>query len=164
MHRTKQNKQYIEQNKTIHRTTQNKQYIEQNKQCIQQNKTIHRTKQNKQYIEQNKQYIEQNKQYIQQNKTIHRTTQNKQYIEQHNNYGRVYYHKRTWVFVYSTHYSSHTIIGLEFLENFSKNTQISNLVKIRPVGAELFHADGQANAKNLIDGFRNLANVPKKGS
>jgi len=25
---------------------------------------------------------------------------------------------------------------------FSKNLQISNLMKIRPVGAELFHADG----------------------
>ena len=27
--------------------------------------------------------------------------------------------------------------------DFSKNTQISNFLKIRPVGAELFHADGQ---------------------
>ena len=26
---------------------------------------------------------------------------------------------------------------------FEKNTQISNLMKIRPVGASLFHADGQ---------------------
>jgi hypothetical protein len=30
-----------------------------------------------------------------------------------------------------------------FLERFSKNTQISNFMKIRLVGAELFHADGQ---------------------
>jgi len=29
-----------------------------------------------------------------------------------------------------------------FLERFSKNTQVSNLIKIRPVGAELFNADG----------------------
>jgi hypothetical protein len=27
--------------------------------------------------------------------------------------------------------------------DFSKYTQVSNLMKIRPVGAELFHADGQ---------------------
>jgi hypothetical protein len=30
---------------------------------------------------------------------------------------------------------------LKFPERFSKNTQISNSMKIRPVGAELFHAD-----------------------
>ena len=30
-----------------------------------------------------------------------------------------------------------------FLERFSKNIHIPNLMKIRPVGAKLFHADGQ---------------------
>jgi len=30
---------------------------------------------------------------------------------------------------------------LEFFESFSKNTQISKFMKIRVVGAELFHAD-----------------------
>jgi hypothetical protein len=30
-----------------------------------------------------------------------------------------------------------------FSADFSKNTEISNIMKIRPVGAELFHADGQ---------------------
>jgi hypothetical protein len=34
--------------------------------------------------------------------------------------------------------------NLQFLDSFSKNTQISNFTKIRPVGAELFHSDGQA--------------------
>jgi len=29
-----------------------------------------------------------------------------------------------------------------FSTDFSKNTQMSNFMKIRPVGAELFHADG----------------------
>jgi len=28
---------------------------------------------------------------------------------------------------------------------FSKNTEIQNFMKIRPVGAELFHADGRTN-------------------
>jgi hypothetical protein len=32
---------------------------------------------------------------------------------------------------------------LIFSTDFSKNTQISNFMKIRTVGAELFHADGQ---------------------
>jgi hypothetical protein len=32
---------------------------------------------------------------------------------------------------------------LNFLDRFSKNNQISDRMKIRPVGAELFHADGQ---------------------
>jgi hypothetical protein len=33
--------------------------------------------------------------------------------------------------------------GLNFLEKFSKNTQMSNFMKIRPMGAELFDADGR---------------------
>ena len=31
---------------------------------------------------------------------------------------------------------------LDFLNRFSKNTQIPNFMKIRPAGAELSHADG----------------------
>jgi hypothetical protein len=34
---------------------------------------------------------------------------------------------------------------LEFLNTISKNSQIPNLVKIRPVGAGLIHADGQTS-------------------
>jgi hypothetical protein len=37
---------------------------------------------------------------------------------------------------------------------------MSNLLKIRPVGAELFHADWQMDM-NLIVAFRNFANAPK---
>jgi hypothetical protein len=53
-----------------------------------------------------------------------------------------------------------------FTTNFrKKNTQISNLVKIRPVGTELFHAggqiDGQTDIKKLIATYRNFANAPK---
>jgi hypothetical protein len=32
-------------------------------------------------------------------------------------------------------------MNMEFFEGFSKGLQISNFMKIRPVGAELFHAD-----------------------
>ena len=31
------------------------------------------------------------------------------------------------------------------LDRFSKNTQISNFFKIRPMGVKLFHADGQTD-------------------
>ena len=34
-----------------------------------------------------------------------------------------------------------------FLDIFSKDTQISNFLKIRPVEAELFHADGQTDTQ-----------------
>jgi hypothetical protein len=37
-------------------------------------------------------------------------------------------------------------------------------VKLRPVGAEFFHADGWTDNTKLIVAFRNFANVPKKAS
>ena len=55
---------------------------------------------------------------------------------------------------------------LEFLDSFSKNTQISNFMKIRPVRAELFHAyeraEGYKKVMKLIIAFRNFAKAPKK--
>jgi len=44
---------------------------------------------------------------------------------------------------------------------FSKNTPIPNLMKIRPMGAELFHADGQRDMTKIIVSFRNFTNSPK---
>jgi hypothetical protein len=38
-----------------------------------------------------------------------------------------------------------------------KKAQISSFMKIRPVGAELFHAEGQTDRHNLIVAFRNIA-------
>jgi len=56
---------------------------------------------------------------------------------------------------------------LEFSSSdFQKNTLIQNFTKIRPMGAELFHAEGQTERKRerdmtkLIVGFRNFANPP----
>jgi hypothetical protein len=46
------------------------------------------------------------------------------------------------------------------LKNF-ENPQISNFMKIRPVGVELFHADGWTDMTKLIVAFSNFVNVPK---
>jgi hypothetical protein len=35
-------------------------------------------------------------------------------------------------------------------------------MKIRPVGAELFHADGRKDMTKLTAAFRNFANAPQK--
>jgi len=48
-----------------------------------------------------------------------------------------------------------------FFDIFLKNTQIPNLMEIRPVGAELFHADRQRDMTKLMVAFRNFANSPK---
>jgi len=46
------------------------------------------------------------------------------------------------------------------MDVFSKNTQISNFIKIRAVGAELLRA-GQTDMMKLIVAFRNFAKAPK---
>jgi hypothetical protein len=54
-------------------------------------------------------------------------------------------------------------------QNFEKNTQISNVMKILPLGTQLFHADrrtdgrtgGQTGMTKLIIAFSNFVNAPK---
>jgi len=46
---------------------------------------------------------------------------------------------------------------LYFLDGFSKNIQISNFIKICPVGAQFLHAERHDKA-NIA--FRNFANAP----
>ena len=61
-----------------------------------------------------------------------------------NNWAR-YYRQCTEIFMYSLFLSDFNE-NLNFLSRFSKkkkNTHVSDFMKIRPVGAEFFHADGQ---------------------
>ena len=55
-----------------------------------------------------------------------------------------------------------------FSTYFFKNTQISNNIKICPVGAELIRADGRTDGRTdmtkLIVAFRNFANAPKSST
>jgi hypothetical protein len=54
---------------------------------------------------------------------------------------------------------------LRKIQHDIENPKISNFMKIRPVGAELFHADrhtnGQTDMTKPIVAFRNSANAPK---
>ena len=47
---------------------------------------------------------------------------------------------------------------MNFLETFSKKLEF---IKILPVGAELFHADGKTDITKLIVSFSSFANAPK---
>jgi hypothetical protein len=63
------------------------------------------------------------------------------------------------VFMWSTRYSCQSFIKPELSRQiFSRNTQISNFMKIRPVRAELFHTDGQTWR---IVAFRNFSKASK---
>jgi len=50
---------------------------------------------------------------------------------------------------------------LRFSRRILENTQISNFMKIRLVGAELLHMGGRTDTSKIIVDFRNFANGPK---
>jgi hypothetical protein len=64
--------------------------------------------------------------------------------------------------MYSTRYSCPLIIKLEFLLQILEDPHILSFIKIRPVGADLFHAEGRTHITKLIVTFRNFANAPTK--
>jgi hypothetical protein len=68
--------------------------------------------------------------------------------------------------MWNTLYSCPILTTLEFSGQIFEICSISNFMKIRPVGAELFQADGrtdrQAGMTELIVAFRNFANALTK--
>jgi hypothetical protein len=52
--------------------------------------------------------------------------------------------------------------NLNCLDTVSKNTEMSNMVEIGPVGDELFHAHRRTDMTKLLVAFRNFANAANK--
>jgi hypothetical protein len=74
-----------------------------------------------------------------------------------------YCHKYKNVYMHGTRYFCRILIKLEiFFNRLSKKSQISNLIKIRPVGGDVFHADRRKDIMKLTVAFRNFVNAPKK--
>jgi hypothetical protein len=53
---------------------------------------------------------------------------------------------------------------LEFSGEIFEETQISISIKIRPPGAELFHAEAQTDIIMITVAFRNFANAPENST
>jgi len=53
--------------------------------------------------------------------------------------------------MFCTRFTCQIEIKLDFLDIFSKNIQQTNLIEIRPVGAELFHADGRTDGQSTTN-------------
>jgi hypothetical protein len=61
----------------------------------------------------------------------------------------------------STRYACQFLMKPEFSRQTSVKNETSNIMKIRSVGADLFHADGQTYMTKIIAPFRNFANATK---
>jgi hypothetical protein len=55
------------------------------------------------------------------------------------------------------------LMELEFSPHITKNTQVSNFMKLCPVEAESFHMDRWSDMMKLAVTLCNFANVPKNG-
>jgi hypothetical protein len=59
-------------------------------------------------------------------------------------------------------YSCQILMKIEFSRHISKHAEISDFMKIRSVGAELFHRDEWTDRLDeLLVTFRNFANAPE---
>ena len=59
-------------------------------------------------------------------------------------------------------YSCPILMKPEFLDRFFRNSRISNFIKIRPLGAELFLAEGRTDLTKLTAVFRDFTKVSNK--
>ena len=74
-----------------------------------------------------------------------------------------YEQKCVFVVMYSTRYSCHILMKLLTSQRFSKeNTRMSNFMKIRPVGTELFHTDRRTDMVKLIIFFSQFCKRAKE--
>jgi hypothetical protein len=64
--------------------------------------------------------------------------------------------------MYGARYSSHSLMKSEFSRQIFEKFSNINFMKIRSVGAQLFHVDGQADKMNLIVVLRNFTNASKE--
>jgi hypothetical protein len=64
--------------------------------------------------------------------------------------------------MWSTHYAGVILIKLDFSRQIfeKKKPQMSNSIKIHPVGAEFHHVDGQTDITKLIVAICKCANAP----
>ena len=51
--------------------------------------------------------------------------------------------------------------NLNFIDKFSKSTQVSNFIEIHQLETELFRIEGRRDVTKVIVAFRNFANTPK---
>jgi hypothetical protein len=58
-------------------------------------------------------------------------------------------------------YSCQIVMKLELCRQIFEKYSVSDFIKIRPVEAELFHADGRREMTKLVVAFRSVADVPK---
>ena len=72
------------------------------------------------------------------------------------------YHNCRNAFLEIANFSCHVLITLGFSRQIyeKKQVKISNFMKIRPMGAELFVADGRADMTKLIVAFHNFTKAP----
>ena len=61
--------------------------------------------------------------------------------------------------MHSSRYSNRILMKREFSRQIFEKKQISDFVKIRPVGAELFHTDDRRTERRRTDGWKNATQL-----